>query len=90
MCLIQDVSESERMEQMRRDYVANVSHELRTPLAVLCSRLEIALRRPREDAQLRGTIEETLEGLSSLCRLVELLLTLAVKHYHFPRVGYLV
>jgi len=32
VCLIQDVSESERLEQLRRDYVANISHELRTPL----------------------------------------------------------
>ena len=32
VCLLQDVSESERLEQLRRDYVANISHELRTPL----------------------------------------------------------
>ncbi len=30
--LLRDVSEAERLEQLRRDYVANVSHELRTPL----------------------------------------------------------
>ena len=30
--LLSDVSEYDRLEQMRRDYVANVSHELRTPL----------------------------------------------------------
>ena len=32
VCLLRDVSESVRMEQLRRDYVANISHELRTPL----------------------------------------------------------
>ena len=30
--IVVDVSESERMEQLRKDYVANISHELRTPL----------------------------------------------------------
>lgn len=32
VALLSDVSEAERLEQLRRDYVANVSHELRTPL----------------------------------------------------------
>ena len=32
VCLMRDVSEGQRMEQLRREYVANVSHELRTPL----------------------------------------------------------
>ena len=30
--LLRDVSESARLEQLRRDYIANISHELRTPL----------------------------------------------------------
>ena len=32
VCLVRDVSEIQRMEQIRREYVANISHELRTPL----------------------------------------------------------
>ena len=32
VCLLRDVSEEQRLEQLRKDYVANISHELRTPL----------------------------------------------------------
>lgn len=35
--MIQDVTEEVRLEQTRRDYVANVSHELRTPIASIRS-----------------------------------------------------
>lgn len=38
--LFRDVTESERLEQTRRDYVANVSHELRTPLTSMRALLE--------------------------------------------------
>jgi two-component system phosphate regulon sensor histidine kinase PhoR len=38
-----DVTESERIEMMRRDFIANASHELRTPLTVINGFLEIAL-----------------------------------------------
>ena len=31
---ITDVTQAERLDQTRRDFVANVSHELRTPLTV--------------------------------------------------------
>ncbi|MDD2427422.1 MAG: ATP-binding protein [Eubacteriales bacterium] len=38
--LFRDVTEAERLEQTRRDYVANVSHELRTPLTSMRALLE--------------------------------------------------
>jgi two-component system, OmpR family, phosphate regulon sensor histidine kinase PhoR len=37
---IKDVTQSDRLDRMRRDFVANVSHELRTPLTVLAGFLE--------------------------------------------------
>lgn len=38
--ITRDVTQSERVDAMRRDFVANVSHELRTPLTVIKGFLE--------------------------------------------------
>ena len=38
--LFRDITEAERLEQTRRDYVANVSHELRTPLTAMRALVE--------------------------------------------------
>lgn len=40
VCLLRDVSEEIRLEQRRRDYIANVSHELRTPLTGIRGMIE--------------------------------------------------
>lgn len=40
VALIHDISESERLEQMRRDFIINVSHELRTPLTLIQGSIE--------------------------------------------------
>ncbi|KND60358.1 Phosphate regulon sensor protein PhoR (SphS) [Candidatus Burkholderia verschuerenii] len=40
LVLTQDITELERTDSMRRDFVANVSHELKTPLTVLSGFLE--------------------------------------------------
>ncbi len=39
--IVRDISEAIRIQQMRKDFVANVSHELRTPLTVLNGTAEI-------------------------------------------------
>lgn len=40
VALLRDITESERLEQTRREYVANISHELRTPLTAIRGLLE--------------------------------------------------
>ena len=50
VALVHDISESARLEQLRRDFVANVSHEFRTPLTVIKGSLE---------ALVDGTVENS-------------------------------
>ena len=50
LLLSRDTTQAERVETMRRDFVANVSHELRTPLTVLNGFLE-TLRELKLDPQ---------------------------------------
>lgn len=47
--LFSDITESERLERTRRDYVANVSHELRTPLTAMRALIE-----PLKDGMVRS------------------------------------
>lgn len=41
LLMVRDITRLHRLEQVRRDFVANVSHELRTPLTVLTGYLEL-------------------------------------------------
>lgn len=49
----EDVTESEQVGQMRRDFVANVSHELRTPLTALSGFIETLRDAARDDPAAR-------------------------------------
>jgi two-component system phosphate regulon sensor histidine kinase PhoR len=72
-----DVTESERIDMMRRDFVANASHELRTPLTVINGFLEIAVNQPELDAQTRAAhLKLMYEQGRRMQNLVEDMLTL--------------
>ena len=49
-----DITETERIEEMRRDFIANASHELRTPLTVIVGFLEIASSGMKLDTETRN------------------------------------
>ena len=51
LLLSQDITERERNDAMRRDFVANVSHEIRTPLTVLTGFLETMRNLRLSDAE---------------------------------------
>ncbi len=46
LLVVYDVTPLHRLEQMRKDFVANVSHELRTPLTVLSGYVEMFSEQP--------------------------------------------
>lgn len=52
IAVLQNISEQERLEQSRKEFVANVSHELRTPLTTIKSYLEALEDGALEDSQL--------------------------------------
>jgi two-component system phosphate regulon sensor histidine kinase PhoR len=73
-----DVTESQRIDEMRRDFIANASHELRTPLTVINGFLEIATMQPDLDRTIRTShINMMVEQGERMQRLVEDMLTLS-------------
>jgi two-component system phosphate regulon sensor histidine kinase PhoR len=73
-----DVTQAERLDAMRRDFVANVSHELRTPLTVVNGFLETLLdAQPPLDEMRQRHLQLMHEQATRMSRLVEDLLMLS-------------
>lgn len=78
LLISRDITEFERVETMRRDFVANVSHEMRTPLTVVGGFLETLLDMDHLDTtQVRPHLQLMLDQSHRMQRLVEDLLTLS-------------
>jgi two-component system, OmpR family, phosphate regulon sensor histidine kinase PhoR len=73
----QDVTERERSEAMRRDFVANVSHEIRTPLTVLAGFIETLVNLPLTEAERTKVLGLMGQQSDRMQVLVSDLLTLA-------------
>ncbi len=78
LLLSRDTTQAERVETMRRDFVANVSHELRTPLTVLVGFLETVRELKLDPQRLRDYLGMMHEQSARMQRIIDDLLTLSV------------
>lgn len=76
--IIHDVTKQEKLEQSRRDFVANVSHELRTPLTTIKSYSETLADMPDVDRELQVRFLDVIASESDrMARIISDLLTLS-------------
>ncbi len=75
---LRDLTEQERLEQLRKDFVANASHELRTPLAALLGFIETLQGAARNDPAAREHFLDIMARQAQrMSRLIDNLLSLS-------------
>jgi two-component system phosphate regulon sensor histidine kinase PhoR len=76
--VLHDITEIERVEKTRRDFIANVSHELRTPLTSIRGYAETLLdSEPISNGNVRDFLQVIRRNAERMSRLTEDLLVLA-------------
>ena len=61
----------------QREFLANAAHELKTPVAILKSTLQSLLQRPRTSDEYRAGLEDALDDMARLEKLLHSMLRLA-------------
>ena len=77
-----DVTERRRVDDMRRDFVANVSHELKTPLSLITAPVEELLLNPHIGKTTRNRLELVNRNAGALKTLLEQILDLRKYESH--------
>lgn len=76
--IIHDITHQEKLEQSRRDFVADVSHELRTPLTTIKSYSETLSDMPNADRELQVRFLDVIASEADrMARIISDLLTLS-------------
>ena len=78
LMMLRDLTQQERVERMRADFVAYASHELRTPLAAVLGFIETLQGAARNDAKAREQFLELMRTQATrMTRLIDDLLSLS-------------
>lgn len=77
LLFVRDVTRQNRLETMRRDFVANASHELRSPLTVIAGYLETLASDPAIDAELQPPLREMRRQAERMTQIIDDLLVLS-------------
>ncbi|WP_333506989.1 sensor histidine kinase [Nitratidesulfovibrio sp. 1201_IL3209] len=83
-----DISEREKLEHIRRDFVANVSHELKTPLTSIKGYAETLLEGPpASPGQMSAFLRTILKNANHMTKMVNSLLVLARSEHKGDKVA---